>query len=673
MGMRSNLSLDSNSIIEDSMALRRLSKVAEGLADSLVKPGPFQGERVMTELAAIARELTDADVAYCRTSAFDETLHLSSDVIWGFGAESEGTVPQVKHRDDCLSSLDRIEVRPVTADLQRRAERRVTTNGQPFYTPSDLKHLDWLASEAFIPLIVSQGAQREVAKAVIALGSGSRNHFDERRLELLQAYWGFFNSAYSLADLVQDRVEKARLLAKIASVLPHIADASSLDAFCRAICTLLTAGEGFGFDRALVFWMNNYALPAECRMAVGGSDVDWPARRTVVDEAFRHGTLSDYIRDSLEHPVPGTGVCNLSDPLFAAVREGTGLFFRETDEGAIKEIIERGGLPCERITSNDPWINRIRDEQPGIFISPHDEYFVFGLRPLESKAGAQLLGFVIADLAYRPQRHRPGAGFPDLQMTALVLNIVSGLWQFRQRAESYFHVLTALPILQHSAPSLSMAVDGLNMSIQRLRSLVENSNPKLHESFADVDRWGAKLLKISEDFEYAKEVVAGLRDRHGAEIVDDLLEILKECCEHAQKRFEGTAFVRLGSVEHDGAVRIPRNLLESILYCLIDNACTHGATHCDEPIQVTVSARVLVVPEPGIGESKRVLIEVENDGAPISEPLSPYLFIDRISTSSTRGRGTGLSTARLQAKAYGGDVILRSANPVCFAVVLDIF
>jgi hypothetical protein len=47
------------------------------------------------------------------------------------------------------------------------------------------------------------------------------------------------------------------------------------------------------------------------------------------------------------------------------------------------------------------------------------------------------------------------------------------------------------------------------------------------------------------------------------------------------------------------------------------------------------------------------------------------LFCDAVSTSMGDGHGTGLSSARQVAKAYGGDVVFVSPNPVRFGVVLE--
>jgi signal transduction histidine kinase len=72
----------------------------------------------------------------------------------------------------------------------------------------------------------------------------------------------------------------------------------------------------------------------------------------------------------------------------------------------------------------------------------------------------------------------------------------------------------------------------------------------------------------------------------------------------------------------------------------------------------------------GAREGWRLLLQIENDGRAIPEDIVPFLFSDGVSTNM-EGHGTGLSSARQIAKAYGGDVIFLSANPVRFGVILE--
>ena len=114
------------------------------------------------------------------------------------------------------------------------------------------------------------------------------------------------------------------------------------------------------------------------------------------------------------------------------------------------------------------------------------------------------------------------------------------------------------------------------------------------------------------------------------------------------------------------------HLLASILTCLIDNA-KQARDKVRDHVCITVRTKLISVPEAKDKVQSRVQIDIENDGPPISPDLAPYLFVNRVSThvDGTNHRGSGLSSARLQAQAFGGDVILLSPNPVNFAVILE--
>ena len=65
------------------------------------------------------------------------------------------------------------------------------------------------------------------------------------------------------------------------------------------------------------------------------------------------------------------------------------------------------------------------------------------------------LGFAIADLAYQPQPHIPGPNVPHLEMVALVLNLLSGMWLAREETESYLSLLPTLNAVRHSGWQLT--------------------------------------------------------------------------------------------------------------------------------------------------------------------------------------------------------------------------
>src|ERR1700722_9106955 len=108
--------------------------MAAELAESLAKPGSFQLEATISQITALAREVSDADIAYCRSVGHDESLELCSEVITRNGVgQPVGVVPRIKHRGDCECPYDCISGGERRADLNVRARARKMRDGRPFY------------------------------------------------------------------------------------------------------------------------------------------------------------------------------------------------------------------------------------------------------------------------------------------------------------------------------------------------------------------------------------------------------------------------------------------------------------------------------------------------------------------------------------------------------------
>jgi signal transduction histidine kinase len=70
----------------------------------------------------------------------------------------------------------------------------------------------------------------------------------------------------------------------------------------------------------------------------------------------------------------------------------------------------------------------------------------------------------------------------------------------------------------------------------------------------------------------------------------------------------------------------------------------------------------------------RIHVEVENTGAPITEPALSRIF-EPFFTTKPRGTGLGLAIARNIARAQGGDLVLAGNDPgrVCFSLIMPRF
>ena len=403
--------------VDSRQTIGRFSTIAQQLSTAfLLGNESFRREQIVKEMLSIVLHVANAHVACFREIVFDDQAHLIGETVWAPGVPHVGEVPKVKHHDDCETRVTEVTAAARTAEQNRWVGERTNPDGSPYYTDAEIEHFLSLGSEACIPLMV--GA--EVPKAILLLAHSNPNHFNKRTLDRLREIRGLLDALFQLADFAQDRVEQSVLLSETARALPRMAQADSRQAFARALCALLTSPRGFGFNRAMVFWMNNAELPAACEMAVGGIGDEWPDQWKQMSDkiGFR---LIDWIDDALQKPLPRLSGKQL-DPLYVeACTRGGGLCFHGNESAKLTEYLETGigtnGGPALRLNFQDPWIAATHHERNQMFFNRSNEFFVFRLTPVGAEGPEQPIGFVIADTAYRPQTHMPGLGFPDLATT----------------------------------------------------------------------------------------------------------------------------------------------------------------------------------------------------------------------------------------------------------------
>lgn len=660
--------------------LLRFARIADSLAEAMVASESFQRDTVLQEMCSIILELSGAEVASCRAVGMDEQTDLIA-YCWRSDITQFGEIPHKTHRADCKTRIKCVEGGRRTTEQQEMVEsrRKEKENSELFYTEAEREHFRMLGSEAIIPLTVGKG----IPKAMLVLGHRERSFFNETRITQLEALRGFFNGFFQLADLAEDRYEKQILLKRIANLIPQILNAPSKLAFYRTICALLTCERGFEFDRAMYFSMHDGQLPAMCEMAVGGIGNDWLREREALKPDF--DSLQAYIDDAHEFPKPGDNPNGKPDALFLAACEGNSMTLRRGDSPELEEFLRTGrdakGQSVLRLTHDDPWISRQHQNRNELFLNSNNEFFVFALRPLGKDGETDLMGFVIADLPYRAQRYQPGLGFPDLGMCDFFLKLVTALCYFRREAQSYFHVLTALPDLRHSGGDVLHAVEDFA------------------ESMGDRNAWSAESHKFYEKLVHhgirisrAKFLIEQVRDSHIASS-EDLYSIASDVARATENRHKDRLTIDVDSSLKSVFANIRKDDLVSILECLCDNAAIHGwadaATRTESRrsrtpffrylfgagitnsvVAVRISLRKDTVRVKQRGEQTRLLLEVENDGVAIPERDAPYVFADSVTSKPESNQGTGLSSARRVARAFAGDVVLLSTAPVKFGVVL---
>lgn len=639
-----------------SNPLSLVQEFSERLQDANAEQG-FARLRIARPLAEFVRNLVGADVAFLRERESDTILRLignQDDVAWGVA--QFGEVPDRK----VIGDGPCIDLNAVSGGNRNHQHEEGCARRGDFYRQPERDFMGWIGSEAWVPIKFSGSTL-----AVLLLIKHERDFFDAEKLRLLEQYQAFVQAFYDLAAATDDRLENIVLLRRVAGIITRFAEAPSRKAYTRAICALLTAEPGFRLNRAVVYWMENGELPAASVMAVGGLgalEPNWTDAQTEIQRKF--GTLTAYLDDAYQYPEPGENPSVARrDRLYDAICQEP-VWFRAEDGGGVKELLDgrrpEGDIP--RLTARDPWVQRIVGERRGIFASRHDEYFVFPLGLPEDGSGQRRwLGFVVADLAYEPRPHFPGPGSPNLGIIELVLRLIAGIWDYRDKGTSFLQVLGALDALRHHALNLDLPVAGLELLVAE-----------------DEDRWNCGMIRdLTRSLVPKARALAGagqlvwkLRAGHTDALLRNLDAWLSNKIEWLRKRNK----LRYHLAECcTGSVRIIPEFLESILTCLVDNVAAVAARAGIDGVLVTLGAKEISVPE-GARSGKRVLITVGNDGPSIDRDLVPVLFVNGVSTTDDpegHPHGSGLSTARMLAQWHGGDVVLLNSNPVEFGIILD--
>jgi hypothetical protein len=643
-------------------SVQHLLGLARQLASALTGGPSCPTDKVVHVLLEFALRVTGAEVASCRRIGNGEEVVLFSGAVhWARGVNAVGEVAARQHPEDCLTRLTVVQARIRTEENYKQVVSRCKHDApdQPFYSPQQLEHFAWLGSEALVPLLVTDG----VPRFIVVLGHSDPHHLVKPGpLDLLEFSRGFLEVLFELSELAEEEVAKDRLLGNIAHVLPKIASAETDVAFARAVCALLSCHEGFKFNHVLYFEMPNGQLPAECAMALGGIELMWSQGFAQISAELP--TLTDYIDDALARPLPVAEDGMPLDPLYEEVC-GTDrrLMYLEGASPRLDEFLQTGmggGGPALKLTGDDPWIRRVHRESHGrVFRNPHDEFFVFLLRPYDAPDGEGPLGFVVADLAYQPHRHHPGPGFPNLPLAAFTLQLIAGLRRFRNDAASYFHVLRALPTLRHEGHQLAGLVFDVVQTLPI--GLLKHADTK--ESLT-------RLRAAAEEISKAQAIISGLDSlKRPSSQCTDLRDCIKAYVARAAQRHSSQLVCEISPHSPAVMVDIHPDALNVVLACLLDNAVKHGGPHGTQ-VTCQLDWTIPDVPVGGGRMHKRVLLRLSNDGSPIDPHLMPFLFAKTVSTAQSEGHGSGLSSARALAEQFGGDVVVTGCNPVEFQVIL---
>lgn len=179
--------------------------------------------------------------------------------------------------------------------------------------------------------------------------------------------------------------------------------------------------------------------------------------------------------------------------------------------------------------------------------------------------------------------------------------------------------------------------------------------PDRQEMFVIAAKEAMRLEALTSEFlDYAKPRAPALLSSSVADTVGYVAEI---CRAHAAQKGVELAV----DVAHDLFAEMDPNQIQQALLNLVMNAVEAS------PSGQTVWLRAHT---DGV---RRMQIEVENQGAPVSAIVLPRIF-EPFFTTKSKGTGLGLAIARNIARAHGGDLILCSNQPdrICFLMSLPV-
>jgi signal transduction histidine kinase len=246
------------------------------------------------------------------------------------------------------------------------------------------------------------------------------------------------------------------------------------------------------------------------------------------------------------------------------------------------------------------------------------------------------------------------------------------MWHARENTESYLFKLIGLDAFEHETPKIWHAVEGLRGALERVldrrllwRRLLNRDEQKT------VRDWLATANKAALKLMNARDVVNSAYDTARIH-VENVHQAVESCCQtwrgtYREIRFKGV------TGNYSAGVSIQPQSLEKILAILVNNASEHGGGRIESPIDVEIDVSEINVQVGKDEVEPRVLISFVDTGKGIPATIAPFVFSSRVSTSSGDGHGSGLSTARYLAKAYGGTVELleNTTGRVVFGVLLD--
>jgi signal transduction histidine kinase len=368
--------------------------------------------------------------------------------------------------------------------------------------------------------------------------------------------------------------------------------------------------------------------------------------QTVTDTALAHLSLDSLLNELL---VRVRDVLEAETCAVLLLDEATNELVARAAKG-IEEEVERG----VRIPVGKGFAGRIADERRIIEIEDVDDSYVLNpiLREkgIKSLLGAPLLANdrmlgVLHVGTLRPRKFTDD----DVELLSIVAQRVA---LAVERALLYDEVVrltelqrTFLQLAAHELRTPATSVYGLATTIRERRDHLEEN--KLWELFETLYDQSDRMRTLVEQLLDLSRVDAAL-----VEVAPRRVE-LRSLVEEVVRSFavERKEEIVLEVPQHIEATVDP-NAFERVLGNLITNALRYGSP----PVRVHVAP-----------SDRHLRVAVEDAGPGVADEFVPFLF-DRFrrserSKARAKGSGLGLAIARAYARAHGGDVVYRPAQP----------
>lgn len=650
--------------------------------------------RVIDLLLKMYLEITGADVVYYRECQGNDVLRLKSTPKWRRPKPDDCDPPGRMRRNE--GAIGRIlEGPPYRWDFDNHARKAAEEllAQRERWSEREEAFLRRIGSKIYLPVVV----HGELRGVIVAIAWNEEAFPSDLKL-CVERFMHTARLWFELGELHDGREWSAHILGRLIPFLPKLAEAKSDDAFFAAVAAMLTAHDGFTWNRALVFACKGLdPVAAELVYALGGCGEE---DRTKVHKSAEGIPLQDLVETRLKDPVPhgpdGKGVdhvdslyemCVVSprkgekpivvpfgkdalDREFQQYLDEKGLAIRAVGDPKthpLRYILERdysGESPVHapRCLRPSPWFDHMNREYPKMFCGK--ERYAFPLwRTYEHMK--EPLGLVVLEM--REHYMRPVEQI--VPATAILLDLISDVLAFRYHERFLQGWIGGLPGFRHHA-GLSGAWGPFLPNLDKLLRKVGKLALRLGQR-------GQKLATLVDSLKQDRgplvhEINRVIRTQAAVEAkvsapIKDLGRLLDGFANNWENQWQ-VQIVRDWEAARGVRLQCPPEILEETLQTLIQNARAASKPSSGKP---EIHIRAELESSSSKNFSEIIALWVTDTGAGIPNGDAGHVFLDGFTTHAHAGgrcgeeqhKGRGLSVARAQLLMYHGDVQLVDPGP----------